>query len=100
MVSLLGSQGKYNGKRIRTEGFLLLEFEGNALYLHEEDYRYALHGNAYYLDLTKAQEQQFRSLNLKYVLLEGTVFSQDGGMYAGSITGVTRLQAWPPNGRR
>jgi hypothetical protein len=102
MVALLASPQKYNGKSIRTRGFMCLEFEGNALYLHEEDYRYGLRKNAVQLILTKAQEEQFKSLSLKHVLVEGTLSAEnwgvERGMYNGSIGNITRLEYWRPRG--
>jgi len=99
MVALLASPQKYIGKRIRMQGFLHLEFEGNALYLHEEDYRYALTGNACYLGLSKVQERKFAALNHKYVLIEGTA-SGRLDLYDAHITNVTRVEPLPPNGPR
>jgi hypothetical protein len=102
MVSLLASPERYDGQRIRTTGFLCLEFEGNAIYLHEEDYRFRLTRNAVALDLTKEQEVQFKALSLKYVLIEGTVeaskASVERGIYSGFIGNVTRLEYWRPRG--
>ncbi len=102
MVSLLASPERYDGQRIRTAGFLCLEFEGNAIYLHEEDYRFELTKNAFSLDLTKEQEVQFKPLSLKYVLIEGTVeaskASAEKGIYSGHIGNITRLQSWRPRG--
>jgi len=102
MVSLLASPERYDGQRIRTTGFLCLEFEGNAIYLHQEDYRFRLTKNAVALDLTKEQEVQFKALSLKYVLIEGTVeaskASVERGIYSGFIGNITRLEYWRPRG--
>jgi hypothetical protein len=102
LVALLGSPERYDGRRIRTVGLLCIEFEGNALYLHEEDYQYRMTKNAAELDLSKAQEEQFKSLSLKHVLIEGTVSADRGelerGMYGATIGKVTRLEYWRPRG--
>ena len=100
MVALLASPHTYEGKRVRTIGFLDIEFEGNALYLHEEDYRYSIYGNALRFHVSRSQEQRFKSLSLHYVLVEGTVYATEGQMYAGYIEDVSRLEAWPVYGRR
>jgi hypothetical protein len=104
MIALLASPQLYNGKFIRTTGVLCIEFEGNALYLHEEDYRFSMTKNAVKLDLSKEQEERFKPLSLKHVLIEGMVevdkHSVETGMYTGSLKNVTRLEAWPPTGRR
>lgn len=100
MVALLASPQKYRGKTIRTVGFMCLESEGSALYLHAEDYRYRDTENAFELELSKAQEEQFKSLSLKHVLIEGIVHDDSEGtsMYAGSIRNITRLEYWRPRG--
>src|SRR5438034_11609304 len=46
MVALSAVPERYDGKFVRTHGFLCIEFEGDALYLHEEDYRHGLTKNS------------------------------------------------------
>lgn len=97
MVALLASPERYEGKFIRTHGFLCIEFEGDALYLHEEDYRYGLTKDSFALRLTDSQRKEFKGLSLKYVLIEGRVYANgpeqdDSG---GAIGNITRFEAWP-----
>jgi hypothetical protein len=54
MVVLLAEPQKYDDKFIRTIGFVCLEYEGDALYLHEQDYRHQNYENALELRGTKA----------------------------------------------
>jgi hypothetical protein len=100
MVALIANPSAYNNKFVRTRGFLCLEFEGNALYLHEEDYRYGMRKNAVQLFLSKSQREQFKKLSLKHVLIEGTAGANElqiqQGMYSGSIGNIKRLEAWGP----
>ena len=42
LVQLIANPEKFDGKQIRVIGFLRLEFEGNVLYLHREDYENSL----------------------------------------------------------
>jgi hypothetical protein len=98
MVALVAEPDSYEGKLIRTHGFLCIEFEGDALYLHEEDYRHGLTENSFALRLSKLQREQFKSLTLRYVLIEGTVYAKgpehtDG--WSGAIGNISRLEAWP-----
>ena len=97
MVALLAAPERYEGKFIRTHGFLCIEFEGNALYLHKEDYRYGLTKDSFALRLTDSQRKKFKGLSLKYVLIEGTVYANgleqnDSG---GAIGNITRFEIWP-----
>ena len=73
MVALLAAPQNYNGKVIRTWGFLNLRSDDDGLFLHEEDLRIPLLKNSFKLDLTAEQEQQFKNLNLTYVILASVI---------------------------
>ncbi len=47
------------GIKVRVIGFVRIDFEGNAVYLHEEDDKYAISDNALWLSLpnTKSKEE-------------------------------------------
>ena len=79
LVRLIANPEKFDGKLIRVIGFLRLEFEGNVLYLHREDYDHAILGNGIWVDVTPEMMKQNESLNLSYVLLEGIFSSSDKG---------------------
>lgn len=104
MVALLASPQDYDGRFVRTEGFLCLEFEGNALFLHEEDYRYSITKNSLRIDLSQEQQAHFKNLTLKHVLIEGTVEANkqsiERELYSGYIKDIKRLEIWPATGRR
>jgi hypothetical protein len=98
MVALIGVPERYDGRLVRTHGFLCIEFEGDALYLHGEDYRHGLTKNSLALRLSKSQREQFKSLSLKYVLIEGTLYAkglEQTDKWSGAIGNITRLEAWP-----
>lgn len=97
MIQLIANPHSYEGKRIRLIAFLNLEFEGNALYLHREDFEHAIPNNAIWISLTDRQEQTSGKLSGGYVLVEGVFNAEDRGhfgMFSGSIEKVTRLSAW------
>jgi hypothetical protein len=101
MVALLADPQRYDGKFIRTIGYACLEYENDALYLHAEDYRHSILGNYLELRLEPAQRKQFRSLSLKYVIVEGTMHSNEPGPfveYPGWIGNITRFDYWRPRG--
>jgi hypothetical protein len=97
MVSLLASPQKYDGKFIRVMGFLGLEPESRALYLHEEDYEYGLTKNSFAVKLKEKQEEKARAFHKKYVIVEG-IFSANGPdareMTSGAIFNISRLEGW------
>lgn len=98
LVQLIGNPDKYDGKFVRVEGFLRLEFEGNALYLHQEDDEHTLTKNAIWVDASPDMMKKRDRLNKKYVLLEGTFDAKDHGhmgFFAGSLHAVRRADALP-----
>jgi len=97
LVRLIASPEKFDGKLIRVIGFLRLEFEGNVLYLHREDYENAILGDGIWVDVTSEMRKQSGTLNMNYVLLEGIFSARDKGhmgMWSGSIKQVRRAQLW------
>lgn len=79
LVELLANPEHYDGKLVRCIGFLRLEFEGNALYLHREDYEHAILRNAFWVQTSRGIDKNRASLNMKYVLLEGVFRAGDHG---------------------
>ena len=103
MIQLIANPQQYDGTPIRLIGFLNLEFEGNALYLHREDFEYSMPTNAIWISLTDQQLISSSKLSGGYVVIEG-IFSAERrghfGMFSGSIEKITRLNTWRrhPNG--
>jgi hypothetical protein len=100
IVELLANPLTYDGKQVQIIGFLRLEFEGDALYLHREDFEHAISKNAIWVDRPKdLSKKQTAEVDKKYVICEGT-FNARGhghmGMFSGSLTHITRLESWGP----
>ena len=104
LVKLIATPDKFDGRRIIVMGFMNVEFEGNAVYLHKDDFENNLFSNGLWIDLTEQQKREIDSLNLNknYVLLEGT-FNASGnghfGLWSGEIneiTGITKQQGGKP----
>jgi hypothetical protein len=100
IIELLANPTNYDGKRVRIIGFLRFEFEGNAIYLHQEDFERAISKNAIWIDRPgDLSEKQITEVNNKYVICQGTFRSGDHGhmgMFSGSLTNITRLETWSP----
>ena len=96
MVALLAAPQRYEGKLIRSIGFLCIEFENDALYLHEEDYRYGEGKNSFSLRLSETQRKQFKSLSLKRVIIEARVYANgpEAREWAGALGNIQRLEPW------
>jgi hypothetical protein len=72
IVTLLAMPASSSAKQVQVSGFLVLDFEGNALYLHEEDYKEGLPLNSIYVSLTPEQQQKYKSLDKTYVTIEAS----------------------------
>jgi hypothetical protein len=98
MVQLIATSEKWDGKFVRVIGFLNLEFEGDALYLHREDLVQSL-DNCVWVHRTDVMERDRKQLNRHYVVIEGIFDAQDHGhmgMFGGAIKDITRIETWPP----
>ena len=99
LVQLIANPDRVDGKLIRVIGFLRLEFEGDVLYLHREDYENEILGNGIWVSVTPAIAKQKATLNMNYVLLEGVFSSGDRGhmgMWSGAIKQIRRAELWAP----
>jgi hypothetical protein len=96
LVQVIANPRSYDGKRIRVVGFCHLEFEGNALYIHREDFEQLLLKNAVWLDVERTPERSL--LNDRYVSVEGTFDAEHQGhlsLFSGALTAVTRMNRHP-----
>lgn len=98
VIQLISDPQKYDGKRVQIIGFLRLEFEGNALYLHREDFEHAISRNGLWIDVpTGMTKNQQDAVNMHYVICVG-VFRANRhghmGMFSGEIDDIQRLQTW------
>ena len=95
LVQLIANPTAYDGKFVRVIGFASVKFEGTAVYLHQDDYKYHITKNGLWLAIDSEQQQKF---DQRYVLIEGTFDAESfghRGLYSGAIRDIKRLQAWP-----
>lgn len=97
LVQLIANPQPFDGKLIRVIGFLRIEFEGDVLYLHREDYENAILGDGIWVEVTPEMTKQTKVLSMNYVLLEGVFNSNERGhmgMWSGTISRIRRAQLW------
>jgi hypothetical protein len=105
LIELIARPELYDGKRVRVIGFVNFEFEGNALYVSQEDWRQMITRNGVWVDpelalptgIERDTTSPYYRPNRRYVLLEGKFHGGRGGhfgMWSGSIDSVSRIQAW------
>jgi hypothetical protein len=98
IIQLIATPQSYDGKSVIVAGFMRLEVEGDALYLHEEDFKYGLTINSVWLTVTDAILDQREKYTDKYVEIEGTFNARNTGhfgMFSGSIENIKRLDITP-----
>ena len=99
LIQLVAQPEKFDGKRVRLIGFLRLEFEGNAIYLHREDFERSISRNGLWInvptDMTKHQQDE---VNMHYVICVGVFRAERHGhmdLFSGEMSDVRRLEVWP-----
>jgi hypothetical protein len=98
IVRLIATPERYHERKVQVVGFMNLEFEGDAIYLHKEDYENGLTKNGFWVTFsTKLDRKEINKLNKGYVLIEGT-FNKDRhghmGLFGGEIYEITRIIKW------
>jgi hypothetical protein len=98
LVQLIANPDQFDGKLLRVIGFFCLQVEGDALYLHREDYEYSIFKNGISVDVTSPEiTSQRKALHAHYVLLEGVFNSKWQGhqaMWSGSLMKIRRAMPW------
>ena len=95
LIELISSPERFRGLWVRVIGYVVLEFEGNAIYLHEEDFTHSIMRNALWLEVgsngTPTPERP------GYAIVEGR-FAADAhghmGLFAGALTEIKRISPW------
>ncbi|MDD5669681.1 MAG: hypothetical protein PHE58_06610 [Candidatus Omnitrophica bacterium] len=97
LIQLISRPEKYNGKFIAVIGFVNLEFEGDAVYLSEEDYRHGIGKNAVRLLINEDIEKNAKKFDNKYCHIAGTfkdTSSLGNDVFSGMITDIKFFQFW------
>jgi len=101
LVNLIATPEKYHGKCVGVIGIANFEFEGDALYLSQSDYKFVTK-NAVWLSpdmaVLKVDESTLaKEFNGLHVLVEGIYDMYDHGhmsLFSGAITNITRIMTW------
>ena len=97
LVELIANPANFHGKLVQVIGFCRLEFEGNALYLHREDFEHAISKNGLWLQVGWPVPENRRTMSDKYVIVEATFSAEDRGhfgAFSGSLINITRMDRW------
>jgi hypothetical protein len=72
MVRLLATPENFNGRRVQVVGFVHLEFEDYAVYLHREDFVQMNYMNSLFLAFRPGVVKKGVKVNDRYDLIDGT----------------------------
>jgi hypothetical protein len=103
LIQLIANPQTYDRKTVRITGFLHLEFEGNVIYLHSEDFRYGLTKNGLWVEIPKdMSKEQMKAVNDQYVICTARFVAKMHGhmdLNSGELADVTRLEVSSPDPR-
>lgn len=94
LISVISNPALYEGKNIRIIGFLHFEFEGDAVYVHQDDSSYSITKNGIAIAVSDKQRSEWWRLNDQYVMIEGQFTSRVKGhmeLWSGTVQNITRL---------
>jgi hypothetical protein len=94
IIQLISTPERYDQKLVRVSGFLWLEFEGNALYLHKEDKEHMLFKNGLWINVEGDQSDIAHGLSGEYVIVEAMFDAKSKGhlgLWSGTLKRVKRI---------
>jgi hypothetical protein len=101
LVELIANGTRFDGKIVRVDGVIHLEFEASALYLSKEHWRHRVTKNSIWITpdyaRLRASSKELAKFNGRYAVVEGRFNSKNGGhfgMFSGAIENVTRVRPW------
>jgi hypothetical protein len=99
LLQLIATPDAFDGKYVRVHGFVRIEHEGTAIYLHREDAEHMLTKNGLWLAANDAAPEGSKEAKVKdrYALIEGRFTAKKKGhmgLWSGSIEDLTRMEPW------
>jgi len=99
LLQLIATPDAFDGKYVQVIGFVHLEQEGTAIYLHREDWEQMLTKNGLWLQANDGTSDGSKEAQVKdrYALIEGRFAAKKMGhmgLWSGSIEDITRMQPW------
>ena len=100
LLQLIATPAAFDGKYVRVIGFVCIEHEGTAIYLHREDSEHMLTNNGLWLAgvaETAVEGSKEAEVKDRYALIEGRFTAKNKGhrgLWSDAIEDITRMQAW------
>jgi len=100
IVQLIATPEKYEDKLITIRGFVHLEFESNAIYLHKEDYEQSLYSNGLWLNARECKRIGGQAFDTGYAWVTARFTAKRHGhmgLWPGELQDVQDCSGWPPH---
>jgi hypothetical protein len=99
LLQLIATPEAFDGKYVRVWGFVRIEHEGTAIYLHREDAEHMLTRNGLWLTASDVAPEGSKEALVKdrYALIEGRFTAKKKGhkgLWSGSLEDITRMELW------
>lgn len=98
VANVLESAHRYAGRSVTVYGFVVWQYEGNAIYATEDDYRSQRNERGLWVDQPPLTQSQVRASSGKFGYVTGKFDSQRRGhmgLWGGAITEVTAFTVDP-----
>ena len=96
MIDLIANPELFDGKKVMVHGYVHFQFEGNAIYLHKEDFLYGISYNALWLSLSPSKgAKEFSECQDSYAVVRGTFSASMRGHYdmgSGSLHDIVKCE--------
>jgi hypothetical protein len=99
LIQLIANPASFDGKRVLLTGYVVLESENTAVYLHESDARYGIARSGLWLAMPLGGESHRARFHQRYVLIEGTFNARRRGhleLFSGTLEDVGRFELVEP----
>jgi len=99
LVQLIAEPEAFDGRYVKIIGFLHLEFEGDAIWLHREDCEHRIYKNGLWVHTGQVLRPADARYNDRYVMIVGRFDAQKHGhlgLWSGEINSISRVSLWPP----
>jgi hypothetical protein len=98
LIQLIATPDAFDGKHVRVKGFVKIEFEGTAIYLHREDAEQMLTKNGLWLkvDLATFEASPWAQVKDRYAIIEGRFSGKEKGhkgLWSGGVENIIRMDS-------
>src|ERR1043166_5387879 len=99
LIQLIATPDAFHGKYVMIQGFVRIEHEGSAVYLHRDDCEHMLTRNGMWLAASDSAPEGSKEavVNNRYALIVGQFNAKSKGhrgLWSGSIEKIARMEPW------